>query len=29
MLNYLSLEEEVNKEEQREQRRIQQQQSWK
>jgi hypothetical protein len=29
MLNYLSLEEEVNKEEKREQRRIQQQQSWK
>jgi hypothetical protein len=28
MLNYLSLEEEINKEEQREQRRIQQQQSW-
>jgi hypothetical protein len=28
MLNYLSLEEEINKEEKREQRRIQQQQSW-
>jgi len=28
MLNYLSLEEEINKEERREQQRIQQQQSW-
>jgi hypothetical protein len=29
MLNYLSLEEEVNTEERREQRRVQQKQSWK
>jgi hypothetical protein len=29
MLNYLSLEEEINKEERREQKRVQQQNSWK